>query len=68
MEHGRVSQCWSELTAFTNGILESSHTYDLPVFTRQSDRPYHPSDSMTRYALIFDQFRKMPTATATVVK
>ena len=63
-EHNRVSQCWTELTAFTKSLLDSSHTMDVPLFARQSDRPYLPSDSMTHYAFIFDQLKKVPTTGA----
>ena len=65
-EQTRVSQCWSDLTAFSRGLLDSSLPMDVPMFARQSDRHYLPSDSMIHYAFIFEQLRKTPTATGAI--
>ncbi|CAI8031669.1 Mediator of RNA polymerase II transcription subunit 20 [Geodia barretti] len=65
-DQSRVSQCWSELTAFTKGLLDSSQPMDVPMFARQSDRPYLPSDSMSHYAFIFEQLRKTPSVTGAI--
>ena len=67
-EQTRVSQCWNELTAFTKGLLDSSQPMDVPIFARQSDRVYLPSDSMVHYAFIFEQLRKSPIGPTAPIK